>query len=146
MRLDEIDAKILTLLRENARMSFRKIAEKLNLSPMTIVKRVRKLEKEGVIKGYKVLVDKEKVGESCRIFALIKTKPGYDVTEIGKKIAEFEQCVCVSHILGDFDLVVIAECKDRSETSDFVKEFSKIEGIEKINVYFALKSIKCMGF
>ncbi len=62
MKIEEIDRKILNVLNRDARMSFRRIAKELKISPTTLYNKVKKLEKSGVLKGYIPIIDKESVG------------------------------------------------------------------------------------
>jgi DNA-binding Lrp family transcriptional regulator len=59
--MDEIDTQITNLLQENSRLSFNKIAHKLGISVGTAVNRVKSLEDRGILKGYTVIVDSNKV-------------------------------------------------------------------------------------
>jgi Lrp/AsnC family leucine-responsive transcriptional regulator/Lrp/AsnC family transcriptional regulator len=61
MKLDSIDKAILRNLQEDAHLTTKELSNRLNLSPTPVYERVRRLEKEGVIKGYVALVDREKV-------------------------------------------------------------------------------------
>ena len=69
--LDDIDAKILHLLQQDATLKTRELSEKLNLSYTPVYERVRRLEKEGIIKKYVALVDREKVGKKLMAFCNI---------------------------------------------------------------------------
>ena len=60
--LDKIDLKILEILQINGRISNIELSEKINLSPTPCLKRVKKLEKEGIIKNYKAVLDPQKLG------------------------------------------------------------------------------------
>ena len=70
--MDEKDSKILKLLRGDARMTYQEIGDKLGMSRVAAKKRVRKLEKEGVIRGYNTCIYRD--GE-IRAFILVETTP-----------------------------------------------------------------------
>ncbi|MGA9166448.1 MAG: winged helix-turn-helix transcriptional regulator, partial [Nitrososphaeraceae archaeon] len=59
MILDEIDLKILRRVLKDARMSYRKIADEIDVSPPTVLSRVQKLEKDKIIKSYSAVLDHE---------------------------------------------------------------------------------------
>ncbi|MEM0320031.1 MAG: AsnC family transcriptional regulator, partial [Candidatus Nezhaarchaeales archaeon] len=61
-KLDEIDKAILRELVNDARLSFREIARRIGVSTATVASRVKRMEEEGVIKGYTTIVDVEKLG------------------------------------------------------------------------------------
>jgi len=75
VKIDSTDKVILKMLQENARIAFKKIAEKVGVSEATIFVRVRKLQKNGVIKRFTALVSPELVGKSLTAFVLINTDP-----------------------------------------------------------------------
>ena len=62
MKIDETDEKILKNLMINARLSARQLALKLGMSTVTILSRIKKLEKEKIIQGYTTIIDHEKLG------------------------------------------------------------------------------------
>ena len=68
MSLDSTDRKILNTLQENARMSNADLAEAINLSASACLRRVRQLEKNGIIGGYALLVDQAKIGKPTSVF------------------------------------------------------------------------------
>ncbi len=72
--VDEISLKILEILRSQGRISFRKLAEQVNLSPSSLVERVHRMEEAGVIQGYGARVDLEKMGFPIHAFVWIKRK------------------------------------------------------------------------
>ena len=141
MNLDEIDIKIIRILEENARTSFRKIAMRLGLSPMTIVKRIKRLEKNGIIKKYTVTLDPNLMGYVCSLCILVRVKAGYDPENIGKKISEYPQTYMVNVIAGDHDLAIISRCRNRNELKMYLSLINQIEGVERVNSYFVIKSI-----
>lgn len=70
--LDRIDQKILEILQVNGRITNADLAEKINLSPTACLKRVKKIESSGVIKGYKAILDPEKLGYNINGLVLLK--------------------------------------------------------------------------
>ncbi|MEM9422221.1 MAG: Lrp/AsnC family transcriptional regulator [Pseudomonadota bacterium] len=72
MKLDKIDLKILTHLQQNARMTNAELAEKVGLSPTPCLRRLRRLESEGVIKGYRTDVDRDVLGLPVTVIILVK--------------------------------------------------------------------------
>src|ERR1700756_790752 len=62
IEIDAIDRRILTILQENGRLSNQDIADRVNLSPSPCLRRIRRLEEGGVIRGYVALLDAQKLG------------------------------------------------------------------------------------
>ena len=89
MVLDETDEKILKNLLVDARQSARQLALKLGMSTVTVLSRIKKLEKAKIIRGYTAIVDHEKIGYSLTAIIEIIAKND-KVIDIEEEIAEFE--------------------------------------------------------
>ena len=72
MKLDQIDLKILTHLQSNARIANAELAERVGLSPTPCLRRLRRLEREGIIKGYRTDVDRDVLGLPVTVIILVK--------------------------------------------------------------------------
>jgi Lrp/AsnC family leucine-responsive transcriptional regulator len=80
MKLDSIDQKILAHLQDNARMTNAELAEKVGLSPTPCLRRLRRLEDDGVIKGYHTEINREVLGVNVTIVTLVKLDREDDAT------------------------------------------------------------------
>ncbi|MBD1372516.1 Lrp/AsnC family transcriptional regulator [Hazenella sp. IB182357] len=79
MKMDEIDGLIVHELKQNSRLSMRELAKKVNLSAPSVAERVKKLEIEGVIKGYSVVLDQAKMGSPVQVLMEVTVRNGaYD--------------------------------------------------------------------
>ena len=72
MKLDHIDHKILKHLQENARITNAELADKVGLSPTPCLRRLRRLENDGIIKGYHTEVNREALGVNVTVIILVK--------------------------------------------------------------------------
>ena len=88
MKLDQIDHKILKHLQENARITNAELADKVGLSPTPCLRRLRRLEADGVIKGYHTEIDRELLGVNVTVLILVKLEREDDAT-----LREFENAV-----------------------------------------------------
>ncbi|MXQ55921.1 Lrp/AsnC family transcriptional regulator [Shimazuella alba] len=70
--MDAIDAKIVELLQKNARITVSQIGRLINMTQPAVGERIRKLEEKGVIQGYKVILDPEKLGKHVTAYILIQ--------------------------------------------------------------------------
>jgi Lrp/AsnC family transcriptional regulator for asnA, asnC and gidA len=142
--MDELDKKILRVLQEDARLSYTKIAKHVGSSTVTVSERVRKLQESGIIKRYSVILNASKIGVTTLI-AIICVKPSFSVAEIGKTIAGLKETCCVHNITGDFDLIVSFKCfspTEREECASIIDRINRIDGIERVNTYMVLNTIK----
>ncbi|MCH9658230.1 Lrp/AsnC family transcriptional regulator [archaeon] len=141
MNLDETDEKILKNLLVDARQSARQLALKLGMSTVTVLSRMKKLEKEKIIQGYTTIIDHEKIGYSLTAIIEIIAKND-KVMDIEDEIARFENVCGVYDITGSTDTIIIAKFKERRELSKFVKELATIPNVENTITHVVLNTTK----
>jgi len=133
LKYDEVDKQILDLLSKNSRLSVREISKIINVSPPTISRRIRKLEENGVIKGYVSIIEDEELGYDCRALLLIKVAGNSDQNSIIKKMQENE-CICnLYSTVGNYDIISTATCYELNELSNFIKTLRSIDGVASID-------------
>lgn len=140
-RLDEIDCKILKLLQTDSRLSYNKIASKLDISVGTAYNRIKNLEERGIIQGYTAKVDAEKAGYGLTVLILIQAE-GKHLIEVENEISKKENVICVYDITGDFDIAVIARFKDREDLNQFIKATLSIPYVKRTVTNVALSIVK----
>lgn len=73
--LDELDNKIIEVVKENARLTYSEIGEKVGVSRISVKKRMEALEEKGIIQGYKAVIDSTKLSEGVRFILDLETTP-----------------------------------------------------------------------
>ena len=141
MVLDETDERILQHLLVDARQSARQLALKLGMSTVTVLSRIKKLEKAKIIRGYTAIVDHEKIGYSLTAIIEIIAKND-KVLDIEEEIAKFENVCGVYDITGSTDTIIIAKFKERKGLSKFVKEIATIPNVENTITHVVLNTAK----
>ena len=140
-KLNGIDFQILRLLQEDSRMSYRKIADAIGMAVGTVYNRIKRLEDEGVLKAYTVMVDTTKIGYDLTAVILIQAE-GSHLAEVEKKIAQSDYTICVYDITGDFDIAVIARFRNRSMLNNFIKGILKIPHVTRTVTNVTLNVVK----
>lgn len=141
---DELDEQIIDLLKEDARLSSRKLAVKLKVSPATVAARIAKLEKNSLILGYEVAVDYSKMGRDFIALTELTIRKGA-LLEVQKKIAMMPGVESVYDITGNSDSMALCRCKNRTEYSALVKKILAIDNVERANTHVILNVIKENG-
>jgi DNA-binding Lrp family transcriptional regulator len=141
MVLDETDEKILRNLLVDARQSARQLALNLGISTVTVLSRIKKMEKEKVIHGYTAIIDHEKIGYTLTAIIEIVAKND-KIIDIEKEISKFENVCGVYDITGSTDTIIIAKFKDRNELSKFVKGLASILNVENTITHVVLNTAK----
>lgn len=139
--MDELDVKILSLLQQNARLSYREIARELKVAVGTVYNRIKKMEEEGVIRGFAPIIDYEKLGFGLTAVIGVKAK-GRHILDIEREIAKNDRVMLVYDITGEFDIVLVAKFRDRADMNRFVKWLLSLEGVEKTNTSVAMQVVK----
>ncbi|MFL6324630.1 MAG: Lrp/AsnC family transcriptional regulator [Nitrososphaeraceae archaeon] len=141
MVMDETDVKILTKLLTVARLSYRKIAQEIGVSPPTVLTRVEKLERENIIKFYSAVLDHEKLGYDLTAIIEVTAVKG-KISEVEKHIAKLSNVCAVYDITGLTDMMIIAKFKNRKELSNFVKKDLSMPYVERTNTHVVLLAVK----
>jgi DNA-binding Lrp family transcriptional regulator len=141
MLLDETDVKILKALTANARLSSRQIAKQCGVSIGTALSRIKKIEGEGVIKGYAALLDQEKLGYELTVVTEITVSKGR-LLEMESEIARIPNVCCVYDLTGLADAAIIAKFKNREDLSKFTKHLLSLPYVERTNTHVVLTTIK----
>ncbi|MEM4425680.1 MAG: Lrp/AsnC family transcriptional regulator [Candidatus Nezhaarchaeales archaeon] len=136
-KLDEIDKAILRELVNDARLSFREIARRIGVSTATVASRVKRMEEEGVIKGYTTIVDVEKLGYDVAALIEIVISRG-KVVDIEDEIAKMPNVQAVYDVTGQSDAIIIARFKSRAELSKFIKKLLSMEYVERTITHVVL--------
>jgi DNA-binding Lrp family transcriptional regulator len=139
--LDKLDLKIIEVLNQNARTSFREISRKLKISLTTVANRIKKLETEGIIKGYIPLIDLDKVGYSLLTIIGIRISRGR-LMEVEKKISKNPHVYEIYDTTGDWDSIIIARFKNREELNTFIKRVLSVEHVERTMTWLVLNVVK----
>jgi DNA-binding Lrp family transcriptional regulator len=141
MNLDETNVKVLKALTEDARLSSRQIAKQCEISIGTALSRIKKMEEEGVIKGYTALLDQEKLGYELTVVTEITVSKGR-LLEMENEIARIPNVCCVYDLTGLSDAAIIAKFKNREELSKFTKRLLSLPYVERTNTHVVLTTIK----
>ncbi len=140
--MDEKDIKIIELLKEDARRPFTEIAKKIGVSEATIRKRIKSLEREGIIKGYTVKVDAEKVGYEAITILGLDVEPN-KLLDITNKIKSLDEVKSVSICTGDHMIMAEIWAKNNNHLNKILSEkIGKIKGIQDMCPAIIMDKIK----
>lgn len=141
--------KLLSLVEENAKLTDEQLAAMLERSVDEIRKELRDYEKAGVIKGYKALIDWDKVDkEMISAFIEVRVSPQRDsgFEQVAKRIMQFEEVDSVYLMSGGFDLAVTVRGKSFKEVALFVAErLSPLDNVLSTATHFLLRKYKDKG-
>lgn len=143
--LDKIDIKILSVLQENGRISNVELAERVALSPTPCLRRVKRLEEEGVIALYRAELDKRALGLGVTAFVCINISDhGPKATDAFLSSVELIDEIVACHVLSgqfDFLLEVVTETLDHY-ASVMLDRLGGLPGVSALQTSFALRTSK----
>ena len=144
-----MDERLLELLNENAKYSVEELATMLGESTQAVAAAIDRLERNDVIRGYKTLIDWEKVDDR-HVTALIELKVTPQATSgfegIAEKISSFEYVESVYLMSGGYDLCVTVTVQTFQKVANFVStHLAPMEGVKSTGTHFVLRRYKDMG-
>ncbi|MFH0848870.1 MAG: Lrp/AsnC family transcriptional regulator [archaeon] len=139
--LDKTDVKILENLLLDARLSSRQIARKTGVSVGTVIAKTRRMEQNGIIKGYSAILDHEKIGYELTVVTQINVSKG-KLVEIEKAIGKIPNVCAVYDVTGSTDAIAVAKFRNRKELSDFTKTLLAMPFVMRTNTHMVLTTIK----
>ena len=147
--MKQTNLKILHLIENNARLSTEEIATVVGISASEVENAIREMELSGIIKGYKTIVDRERLDEntvSATIELKVVPKAERGFEEVADRIARYPEVESVSLMSGGCDLSVVVTGKTFREVSTFVaKELATIDAVTATATQFIMKKYKDHG-
>ena len=143
--LDNIDKHILNLLQDNGRITNARLAKEVGLSPPPLLERVRKLEKNGIIRKYVALVDPKKLNRGTVAFVAVSLRFHRQdaIQEFVVEIQKFPEVLECHHIAGEEDYLLKVIIRDIAEYEQFLRDkLTRFSGISRIRTYFILNTLK----
>jgi Lrp/AsnC family transcriptional regulator for asnA, asnC and gidA len=141
VEIDQVDKKIINLLIDDAKLSYRKIAQKSGVSVATIMNRIRRLEKAGVITKYTIGVKYSYIGYDMQVLIDVRIAKGR-LHEMEEKIAKHPNVFAVYDNTGPFDATIIAKFQSRRQLDEFIKKIQTYDFVERTETRLLLKTVK----
>lgn len=145
MILDKIDKKLLELLQTNTKKTTKELSLKLNLSVTAVYERIKKLEREGIIEKYVVLLNKAKINKNFVVFCHIKllqhTKDF--ISQFEKQVVQLDEVLECFHVSGDYDYILKVCLKDMDEYRQFlITKLTTLQHIGSTHSTFMIGEVK----
>jgi len=145
VKLDATDKKILNILQENGRLSNNELARRIGLTATPTLERVRRLERDGIIKGYRTIVDEEKIGKGLTVFVSISLAIHklQAVEEFCDEVDKLPEVLASYHTTGEADFLLKVVVHD---TTDYVhlmwQKLTRLPGVQRIHSMVVLSTRK----
>jgi len=144
MKLDQIDKNILQYLQENARITNAELAEKVGLSPTPCLRRLRRLETDGIIKGYRTEIDREALGIGVTVIIMVKLEKEDEASLRGfeAEICEREEVMECYLVTGKFDYYLRVLIPSLTAYESFLSEtLLRMANVASVESSFTLREV-----
>ena len=145
INLDATDIKLLRLLQEDARLTTKQLAAKVNLSTTPVFERLKRLERDGFIQKYVAILDAEKLNLGFEVFCSVKLKQmsrdvAHAFVDVIKDIPQVTECYNIS---GEFDYPLKIHAPAMKYYNEFIiTVLGTVDSIGSIQSSFVMKEIK----
>ena len=140
MNLDKLDLAIIHQLMENAEISYAELGKKLFVSGGTIHVRIKKLQKAGVVKGTRIIVDLKNLGHDVIAFIGIYLEKSSLYDSVAKELQKIPEIVRLNYTTGNYSMFAEIVCKDITGLRKVLHdELQKIKGIERTETFISLE-------
>jgi len=145
--VDDFDLALLRALASDARQSQRALARTIEMSAPAVADRLARLERSGVIRGYRVDIDWAALGHPVVVYVAVTAGPGMDLSEIIKAISALPEAEAMSVVTGGLDLLVRLRVRDHAHLRELLlTEIFKINGVQRTETFLSLADIEPANF
>ena len=141
--LDDVDVAILRTLQEEGRTTWARLAEGIGMSPPSATERVRRLEEEGYLKGFRAELDAEALGYGTLGFVAVSirdTAEHEQLLEHVRRVPEVQECHVVA---GEYDYLLKVRCRSPGALAALLREqFRNLPGVARTNTIMVLETVK----
>ena len=142
-KIDDYDRKIISALQNNGRLTNIDVAERVNLSHSSCSRRIARLERDGVIVGYRALTDRQKLGLSVRAYCGVIRDANVGWEEVAHSLSKIEGVVSVFAVSGEVDLMLEIVARDMQHYSQVVlQDVFNATGVSATRSSFVLAEVK----
>ncbi len=139
--LDDADRKILAELQQDARASFKAIAEDIGVSEATVFVRVKKLKEAGILKGFRAIVDPSAVGKPLTAFILVRAQPKI-YQNVLNSLKQVDDIYEIFDVTGQFYSVLKVRTTGTDQLTKIIDEIEKIEGVAGTETIIVFRTVK----
>ena len=144
LALDDLDWKLLAHLQKDARVTTAELGRQFDLSPPGVQKRLRRLEKHGVIERYMAAIKREAVGLDlmCFVLVMLAHHSPDAVKRFRVGVAALPEVLEYHNLTGEFDCILKVVVANHQELLQFTERLMKIGGVDRVRTSIVLEEIK----
>lgn len=140
--MDKIDLQIIRELMQDARKSFRKIANIIGISTQTVIMRYNKMCAKGIIEMCTITIDAEKIGYKGTAYILIQHSSESSLSEMVEDLGNIQNVIVAAKAIGDFEGYAILLFRDIKDLYEKVAQIKCLSSVFKVEVSFAIPGMR----
>jgi Lrp/AsnC family transcriptional regulator, leucine-responsive regulatory protein len=145
--VDEVDLALCRVLARDARISHRRLAREVGMSPPAVAERVARLERAQVIRGYTIDIDWAALGYPVTVYLAVTALPGYDLSAVIDELSRVPEIESMSVITGPLDLLVRLRTRGHEHLRELLgRRIWQIPGVQRTETFLGLGDIEPQSY
>lgn len=147
VEVDDLDLALLRALATDARQSQRALARQIEMSPPAVADRLARLERSGVIRGYRADIDWAALGLPVVVYLAVTAAGGTDLSDIIREIQELPEAETMSVVTGGLDLLVRLRVRDHTHLRQLLLgKVLQITGVQRTETFLSIADVEPGNF
>ena len=142
MTIDIIDAKILEVLQENARISYSELSKRINLSLSAVSDRLKKMEASGLISSYTTILDPAALDRQLQAYMMVNVDSSGNIDDLLNVIEEDDEVLEAHFVAGDFDYILKIATKNTTTLAELVNRIKAVKSVKRTETTVILTGLK----
>ncbi|MCR9366747.1 Lrp/AsnC family transcriptional regulator [Vibrio antiquarius] len=145
--MDKIDRQLINLMQKDATLTTAELADKVGLSASPCARRIKRLEQEGVISGYRAIVSRDTVGIVMTVFVEVSLNnhQASSIDEFEHAVVEMDEVISCHVVSGAYDYLLEVVSKDLAGYETFTRKLQRLENVKDIHTHLAIRQVKGNG-
>ncbi|HHF2874597.1 Lrp/AsnC family transcriptional regulator [Vibrio antiquarius] len=145
--MDKIDRQLINLMQKDATLTTAELADKVGLSASPCARRIKRLEQEGVISGYRAIVSRSTVGIAMTVFVEVSLNnhQASSIDEFEHAVVEMDEVISCHVVSGAYDYLLEVVSKDLAGYETFTRKLQRLENVKDIHTHLAIRQVKGNG-
>nr|WP_152948626.1 Lrp/AsnC family transcriptional regulator [Vibrio parahaemolyticus] len=145
--VDKIDRQLLHLIQKDATLTTAELADQVGLSASPCARRLKRLEQEGVIRGYRAMISRGAVGIAMTVFVEVSLNnhQASSIDEFETAIVDMDEVISCHVVSGAYDYLLEVVSKDLPGYESFTRKLQRLENVKDIHTHLAIRQVKGNG-
>ncbi|HGF5257016.1 TPA: Lrp/AsnC family transcriptional regulator [Vibrio parahaemolyticus] len=145
--MDKIDRQLLHLIQKDATLTTAELADQVGLSASPCARRLKRLEQEGVISGYRAMISRGAVGIAMTVFVEVSLNnhQASSIEEFETAIVDMDEVISCHVVSGAYDYLLEVVSKDLPGYESFTRKLQRLENVKDIHTHLAIRQVKGNG-